>query len=82
MKKDFTEEEMRELWSNGKPVLFAGRKYQVNKMSYGDYFFQPYEERNRGETKGFTGREIWAEKKIVNHRVLYEVKKNKLRKLS
>lgn len=33
---------MHDLWGTGAPVFIDGRKYQVHKMSYGDYFAEPW----------------------------------------
>lgn len=41
-KNDYTVDEIRDLWGNGKPLTYKGKQYSVNKMSYGDYFLEPY----------------------------------------
>jgi len=50
---DFTPEEIRELWGNGKPIKIDNKDYRVNKMSYGDYFAEPTSWKG-GEKDGFS----------------------------
>ena len=58
--KIFTAEQLRELWSKGKRIVLNRISYRVGKMSYGDYFFEPGQE--RGETKPFNKGTLWLEK--------------------
>jgi len=54
--------ELRKLWGNGNPLEMDGKKYSVNRMSYGDYFMEPWG-KEYGETEGFAPGTIWLEKK-------------------
>lgn len=39
--KRFNADKLRELWGSGKIITFQGKRYQVGKMSYGDYLLEP-----------------------------------------
>ena len=52
--EDFTIErdKLRELWGSGKKLYIEDKEYSVHKMSYGEFFIEPFGE-ERGETEGF-----------------------------
>ena len=61
----FTADELREHWGNGKPIDYNGTLYRVGKMSYGDYFLEPYNPKyplGKGERKPFEKGTLWLEK--------------------
>ena len=77
-KCSFKPEILRKSWANGKTIVCKGKKYNVGKMSYGDYFLEPANERQRGETEGFSPKTLWLEKKFKKNQYgvnqeIYEV---------
>jgi len=63
-KKDtfkITGEQLRDYWGSGKPLIVGKNKYSVHRMSYGDYFLEPFG-KERGETEGLPPGTIWLEK--------------------
>ena len=56
-------EVMRGLWAAAKPITRKGVKYHVGRMSYGDYFFEPWPP--RGERDPLKRGTIW----ISRHRL-------------
>ena len=53
-------ETMRDLWGKAKPIIRKGIKYHVGRMSYGDYFLEPWPP--RGEKDGFAKGTHWIYK--------------------
>ena len=55
---------IREHWGNGKPMKHEGKNYSVHRMSYGDYFMEPYSKKNlsRGEKEPFASGTKWLKK--------------------
>lgn len=56
----FTLKELRENWSKGKGISYRGILYRVGRMSYGDYFLEPGQERR--ETEPFNKGTLWLGK--------------------
>jgi hypothetical protein len=57
-------DKLRKHWGDSKPIVFKGRKYRVGKMSYGQYFLEPYDPRypqGRGERESFPRGTLWLE---------------------
>jgi hypothetical protein len=52
---------LHHLWATNQPVVVGDNAYSVHKMSYGDYFLEPWGT-NRGETQGFARGTLWMEK--------------------
>jgi hypothetical protein len=55
--KVFTKSQLQKLWADGKSIERKGKKYFCNRMSYGEYFFEPIP--NYGEREGFAPNTIW-----------------------
>ena len=73
MSKKFTEKEIRSYWSSGKKLTYKGKKYDVGKMSYGDYFLElPKKGRKEGDI--FDSDTLWLEKKVEKGFIFYEIK--------
>lgn len=51
-------EKLYQHWCNEKPLTFENKKYSVHKMSYGDYFLEPFK-KSRRETDGFAVGTVW-----------------------
>lgn len=60
--REIKEEYLTKNWGKGRPITFNGKKYRVGKMSYGDFFFEPWKERNISETVPFSDRTLWLAK--------------------
>jgi len=78
--KIFTADELREHWGNGKPIDYNGNLYRVGKMSYGDYFFEPFNPKyplGKGEKEPFEKGVLWPEKLDQYHYIvdLSDIKK-------
>jgi len=56
----FKTEELRALWAKQKNITINGVKYRVGRMSYGDYFLEPGNE--RGEKDNFNPGTLWPER--------------------
>jgi hypothetical protein len=52
---------LHDLWGTGAPVLVKGKKYAVHKMSYGDYFLEPFGYIG-SETSDFHSDTLWLQK--------------------
>jgi hypothetical protein len=65
-KHQFTEDGLRKYWGSGETITFRGKKYKVNKMSYGDYFLEPASWKG-GETEGFAPNTIWLKRSEKYH---------------
>lgn len=50
---------IQEHWSKGKPYTYRDTTYRVGKMSYGDYFLEPFSKKTYGETEGFHPETLW-----------------------
>lgn len=61
MKKTLHEDVLKEYWGNGKALSHNGKKYRVNKMSYGQYFLEPINW-DGSETQGFSKDTLWLER--------------------
>ena len=72
MEKNFTESFLRKAWGSEKPIVYKGKKYIVGRMSYGDYFFEPFEARSWGEKSDFHPKTLWL-KRVEGNPDLYEV---------
>ena len=59
-----SKEEIYNKWSNGIPIKIGEEMYNVNKMSYGDYFLEPVSESCRGEMDSFSSKVIWLELEV------------------
>lgn len=59
--KEIDNDLLNELWSVGAPVFVNGKKYALHKMSYGDYFLEPFGYQGR-ETDPFHPNTLWLEK--------------------
>jgi hypothetical protein len=57
---------MREYWGHERPIEYKGKRYDVHKMSYGDYFFEPAGWRG-GEKQGFHPDVIWFERIVITN---------------
>ena len=66
-----TGEELRNYWATGKPLIVGDKEYSVHRMSYGDYFLEPFG-KERGETEGFAPGTIWL-KKIDSQKDIYGI---------
>lgn len=64
--KLFTPEKLQHYWATGKILIYKGKKYTVNKMSYGDYFFQPANWKG-GEKDGHSPNTLWLEKILIKN---------------
>jgi hypothetical protein len=74
MKTTYTEKEAHELWRSEQPFeLDENHKYTMHRMSYGDYYVEPFDWQG-GERDGFSPDTKWLEKKIVNKQVYYIIK--------
>ncbi len=52
-------------WSKGTPLVYNGKDYRVGRMSYGDYFFEPYNPKypeGKGEKYPFEEGTLWLER--------------------
>ena len=60
----YNEDSIHNQWSNVLPVFYRGKKYSVHKMSYGQYFLQPYNKKNLilGEKEDFAKGTVWLKK--------------------
>lgn len=52
---------IQEHWSTGKPYNYKNKKYRVGKMSYGDYFLEPFTKKIYGEKEGFAPKTLWLQ---------------------
>ena len=56
-------EKIYQHWSNETKIKIKDKEYRVGKMSYGDYFLEPYEEsKNLGENDDFVKGTLWLQK--------------------
>lgn len=65
MKGIIKEADLRYYWSEGIPLVYNGKDYLVGKMSYGEYFLEPYNPKypqGRGERYAFTKGTRWTKK--------------------
>ena len=62
-KKYYTQDEMHRYWVSGEVFIHNGKKYKVHKMSYGDYFLEPFNSIT-SETSGFACDTHWFRSKI------------------
>jgi len=61
----FTADELREHWGKGTNINYKGTLYRVGKMSYGDYFLEPFNPKyplGKGEREPFEKGTLWLEK--------------------
>ena len=65
--KEFTEIELRELWSKDGRITLDNISYRVGRMSYGDYFFEPGID--QGEMSDFNRETLWLKRSEENKRV-------------
>jgi len=66
---------IRKHWLEEKPMIYQGKKYRIGKMSYGDYFLEPFDPKfplGKGEKEPFGRGTLWL-KKIKGTPDLYEV---------
>jgi len=74
--KIFSGKMLKEFWGAGKSLKYKGKKYKVGKMSYGDYFFEPFGYTG-GEKDPFAKGTLWL--KPYKHKTLrgfFEIDKN------
>lgn len=60
-KKIFKTNFLIEKWGDSSAVLYKGKKYRIGRMSYGDYFLEPFEIK-AGEGRLHSSRTLWLEK--------------------
>ena len=62
---EIKEMDLRLYWSKNIPLVYNGKAYRVGKMSYGDYFLEPYNPKypeGRGEDYAFAKGTRWTER--------------------
>jgi hypothetical protein len=73
MRKLFSPEFLYDKWSSGKSITLNKKKYHVNKMSYGDFYFEPVMNKKEkkkyyGETKPMHPEILWLESVLKKNR--------------
>ncbi len=80
-KKDFKikNDDVRELYGNGREITIDGEKYTVHRMSYGDYFLQPSDWQG-SERDGFSPKTLWLKKSDIKDTFEIDTTKEDLEK--
>lgn len=68
------EQRIRQYWSGKEPIIYKKEKYRVGRMSYGDFFLEPYNEEypeGRGEQFPFAKGTLWLKRHPFMKELLY-----------
>lgn len=73
----FTKEQVYNAWAKGTTLNIGEKVYRCGKMSYGDYFIEPYDPKypqGRGERYNSPKGSYWLER-VENNPFLYRVER-------